>query len=57
MHLDQIAAPGPRPGRDAVMTPFLSYGQAVQTPGPITRAMLADMGWPLAGAAGTPGRP
>ena len=39
------------------MTPFLSYGQAVQTPGPITRAMLADMGWTLAGTAGTPGRP
>ena len=53
VHLDETRYPG----RNAVMTPFLAYGQAVQTPGPITRAMLADMGWPLAGAAGTPGRP
>lgn len=38
--------------RNALMTPYLNYGEAHQRPGPITTGMLADMGWPLASTPG-----
>jgi len=32
---------------NALMTPFLSAGEAVHDPGPVTLGVLADTGWPL----------
>ncbi|WP_020569345.1 T9SS type A sorting domain-containing protein [Neolewinella persica] len=32
---------------NALMTPFLSAGEAVHDPGPVTLGIFADMGWPL----------
>ena len=56
-HLDEDAF---EPGtRDGLMSPFVSRGETVDRPGPVTCAVLADVGWPLAGACadavGTPG--
>ncbi|MEM9258376.1 MAG: T9SS type A sorting domain-containing protein [Bacteroidota bacterium] len=37
-----------RPGTEnALMTPFLSSGESVHDPGPVTLGIFADMGWPL----------
>jgi hypothetical protein len=44
-HLDERAF---RAGSEnALMTPFLSAGEAVHNPGPVTLGIFADMGWPL----------
>ncbi len=44
-HLDEGAYP---PGTEnALMTPFLSSGEAVHDPGPVTLGIFFDMGWPL----------
>lgn len=32
---------------NALMTPFLSAGEAVHDPGPVTLGIFADLGWPL----------
>jgi hypothetical protein len=40
-HLDEIATPK----ADALMTPFIDFGEAIHNPGKITFAMLADLGW------------
>lgn len=42
-HLDEDTYP---PGdRDALMTPFLTAGEVIRTPGPLALAMLADLGY------------
>ena len=47
-HLDEDAF---EPGtRDGLMSPFVSRGETVDRPGPVTCAVLADVGWTLAGA-------
>lgn len=44
-HLDEGAY---RAGTEnALMTPFLSSGEAVHDPGPVTLGIFFDMGWPL----------
>jgi len=44
-HLDEGTY---RPGTEnALMTPFLSAGEAVHDPGPVTLGIFFDMGWPL----------
>jgi len=44
-HLDEGAyLPGTE---NALMTPFLSSGEAVHDPGPVTLGIFFDMGWPL----------
>jgi hypothetical protein len=44
-HTDESTFPRGTP--DALMTPQISNGEAIRTPGPVTLGMLADMGWPL----------
>ncbi|MDT7857528.1 hypothetical protein RQM47_12825 [Rubrivirga sp. S365] len=47
-HLDDVAfEPG---SRDGLMSPFVARGEAVDRPGDVTCAVLADVGWTLAGA-------
>ena len=47
-HLDDVTF---EPGtRDGLMSPFLSRGEAIDRPGNVTCAVLADVGWDLAGA-------
>ena len=47
-HLDEDAF---EPGtRDGLMSPFISRGETVDRPGNVTCAVLADIGWGLAGA-------
>lgn len=41
VHMDEATYPS----RDALMTPFLFYGQTTQTIGPLVKGMMADMGW------------
>ena len=44
-HLSESRYP---PGTEnALMTPFLSAGEAVHDPGPVTLGLFADLGWPL----------
>ena len=44
-HLDEQTFARNTP--DALMTPQISNGEAIRTPGPVVLGMLADMGWPL----------
>lgn len=46
-HLDESTYPSGTP--DGMMSPFVSRGEAVDTPGPATCSVLADIGWRLAG--------
>ena len=47
-HLDDVSF---EPGtRDGLMSPFIGRGEAVDRPGEVTCAVLADVGWELAGA-------
>ena len=47
-HLEEARFAASTP--DGLMTPFLSRGERITEPGPTTCAMLADMGWELAGS-------
>lgn len=47
-HLDEARYPTGTP--DGLMTPFLRRGEAIEQPGAGTCAILADLGWRLAGA-------
>ncbi len=42
-HLDEAAYPQGNP--EALMTPYLHPGEATHVVGPMTRALLADLGW------------
>ncbi|MCS6917112.1 MAG: hypothetical protein NZM08_05485 [Chitinophagales bacterium] len=44
-HLNESTYPAGHP--DELMTPFVSKGKKVHNIGPVTRAMLADLGWKL----------
>ena len=45
-HLNEITFPVS--GGDALMTPFITAGTTTQDPGPVTLAILRDLGWMLA---------
>lgn len=44
-HLNESSYPSGT--ENALMTPFLSAGEAVHDPGPVTLGIFDDMGWPL----------
>lgn len=44
-HLDETAYPPGNP--DSLMTPFLSFAEAIHSPGPTVRGMFLDMGWSI----------
>lgn len=46
-HLDEVAFPEGEP--DGLMTPFVRPAETIAEPGDVTCAMLADLGWLLAG--------
>ena len=47
-HLSEQVYPASTP--DGLMTPFIARGETVDAPGKVVCAMIADVGWPLAGA-------
>jgi hypothetical protein len=54
-HLDEHAFPPGSP--DSLMTPVLAQMEAIHDPGPLTRAMLQDMGWTVADGGPAPPTP
>ena len=49
-HLDESTFP--RGTAQALMTPFLSNGERIESPGSVTCGIFGDMGWPLGPACG-----
>lgn len=45
LHLNEATYPTGTP--DAMMTPFSAAGEAIHAPGPLTKAILQDLGWTL----------
>jgi hypothetical protein len=45
-HLNEVSFPGAGP--NSLMTPFIGTGQVTHDPGPVTLAILRDLGWMLA---------
>ena len=54
-HFDEAAFPAGN--QNALMTPYLDNGEVNHDPGPLTLAVLRDIGWSLTGGATAPGPP
>lgn len=52
-HFDEVAFPTGT--QNALMTPFLSNGEVIHDPGPLTLALLRDIGWTTTDPGSTPG--